>query len=65
MTALEARDADITKVEVDAIAQAALIEVEEVRRHLAAGSALESVVFCVHGAQALRAFEHALAQPGN
>jgi O-acetyl-ADP-ribose deacetylase len=45
--------------------QAALIEVEEVRRHIAAGSALESVVFCVHGDEALRAFEHALAQPGN
>jgi len=41
--------------------EAARIEVEEVRRHLAAGSGLERVVFAVHGAQAREAFEAALA----
>ncbi len=41
--------------------EAARIEVEEVRRHLAAGSGLERVVFCVRGAQARAAFERALA----
>jgi O-acetyl-ADP-ribose deacetylase (regulator of RNase III) len=41
--------------------EAARIEVEEVRRHLAAGSALESIVFAVHGAPARQAFEEALA----
>jgi O-acetyl-ADP-ribose deacetylase len=40
---------------------AARIEVEEVRRHLDSGSALERVVFAVHGAQAREAFEAALA----
>jgi O-acetyl-ADP-ribose deacetylase (regulator of RNase III) len=40
---------------------AARIEVEEVRRHLDAGSVLERVVFAVHGAEAAGAFEHALA----
>jgi O-acetyl-ADP-ribose deacetylase len=40
---------------------AARIEVEEVRRHLDAGSGLERVVFAVHGAQAREAFEAALA----
>jgi O-acetyl-ADP-ribose deacetylase (regulator of RNase III) len=40
--------------------EAAAIEVGEVRRHLAAGSALERVVFAVHGGAALRAFQAAL-----
>jgi O-acetyl-ADP-ribose deacetylase len=43
------------------LADAARIEVEEVRRHLASASGLERVVFCVHGAEARRAFESALA----
>jgi O-acetyl-ADP-ribose deacetylase len=42
--------------------QAAEIEVEEVRRHLQAGSRLERVVFAVHGDAAREAFERALAQ---
>jgi O-acetyl-ADP-ribose deacetylase (regulator of RNase III) len=41
--------------------EAARIEVEEVRRHLDAGSGLERVVFAVHGAPAREAFEAALA----
>jgi O-acetyl-ADP-ribose deacetylase len=41
--------------------EAARIEVEEVRRHLDAGSGLERVVFAVHGDAARRAFEAALA----
>jgi O-acetyl-ADP-ribose deacetylase len=41
--------------------EAARIEVEEVRRHIDAGSSLERVVFAVHGAQAREAFEAALA----
>jgi O-acetyl-ADP-ribose deacetylase (regulator of RNase III) len=40
--------------------EAARIEVEEVRRHLDAGSALELVVFAVRGEEARRAFERAL-----
>jgi O-acetyl-ADP-ribose deacetylase (regulator of RNase III) len=45
--------------------EAARIEVEEVRRRLAAGSGLERVVFCVFGEEARRAFEEALdAEPG-
>jgi O-acetyl-ADP-ribose deacetylase (regulator of RNase III) len=40
--------------------EAARIEVEEVRRHLDAGSGLELVVFAVRGEEARRAFEHAL-----
>ena len=40
---------------------AARIEVEEVRRHLDAGSGLERVVFAVHGEAARAAFEAALA----
>ncbi len=40
--------------------QAAQIEVEEVRRHLEAGSGLERVVFAVRGDAARRAFEAAL-----
>jgi O-acetyl-ADP-ribose deacetylase (regulator of RNase III) len=43
------------------VAEAARIEVEEVRRHLdAGGSGLERVVFCVRGGDALAAFEGAL-----
>jgi O-acetyl-ADP-ribose deacetylase (regulator of RNase III) len=41
--------------------EAARIEVEEVRRHLDAGSELERVVFAVHGEAARAAFEAALA----
>jgi O-acetyl-ADP-ribose deacetylase len=41
--------------------EAARIEVDEVRRHLDAGSGLERVVFCVFGEEARRAFEEALA----
>ena len=40
--------------------EAARIEVEEVRRHLDAGSGLERVVFAVHGDEAREAFERAL-----
>jgi O-acetyl-ADP-ribose deacetylase (regulator of RNase III) len=40
--------------------QAAAIEVEEVRRHVAAGGALQRVVFAVRGAAAREAFERAL-----
>jgi O-acetyl-ADP-ribose deacetylase (regulator of RNase III) len=40
--------------------QAARIEVEEVRRHLEAGSGLERVVFAVRGDAARQAFEAAL-----
>jgi O-acetyl-ADP-ribose deacetylase len=39
------------------LAQAAQIEVEEVRRHLAAGSGLERIVFAVRGSDARAAFE--------
>jgi O-acetyl-ADP-ribose deacetylase len=41
--------------------EAARIEVEEVRRHLAAHGTPESVVFAVRGVAAKRAFEQALA----
>jgi O-acetyl-ADP-ribose deacetylase (regulator of RNase III) len=41
--------------------EAARIEVEEVRRHLARGGGLERVVFAVFGTEARRAFEEALA----
>ena len=41
--------------------EAARIEVEEVRRHLAGGSALELVVFAVRGDEALSAFDRALS----
>ena len=41
--------------------QAAGIEVEEVRRHLAQGSGLERVVFAVHGEAARAAFDAALS----
>jgi O-acetyl-ADP-ribose deacetylase len=43
------------------VEEAARIEVEEVRRHLDAGSGLERVVFAVHGDEAREAFERALA----
>jgi O-acetyl-ADP-ribose deacetylase len=42
------------------IAEAARIEVEQVRLHVASGSALELVVFAVFGKEALEAFERAL-----
>jgi O-acetyl-ADP-ribose deacetylase len=45
------------------IDEAARIEVEEVRRHLASGSALDRVVFAVRGGQACQAFEAALNAP--
>jgi O-acetyl-ADP-ribose deacetylase len=41
--------------------EAARIEVEEARRHLAAGSGLERIVFAVRGTEAREAFESALA----
>jgi O-acetyl-ADP-ribose deacetylase len=43
------------------IEEAARIEVEEVRRHLAEGSTLETIVFAVFGSPAHQAFEEALA----
>jgi O-acetyl-ADP-ribose deacetylase (regulator of RNase III) len=43
---------------------AARIEVEEVRRHLEAGSRLDRVVFAVRGEAALGAFERALRSGG-
>jgi len=46
------------------IDKAAQIEVDEVRRHLHAGSSLERVVFAVRGQPARQAFEHALAHQG-
>jgi O-acetyl-ADP-ribose deacetylase (regulator of RNase III) len=42
------------------VEEAARIEVEEVRRHLDAGSSLERVVFAVRGGAARDAFERAL-----
>jgi O-acetyl-ADP-ribose deacetylase len=42
------------------LAEAARIEVEEVRRHLDGESSLDRVVFCVRGADAREAFEAAL-----
>jgi O-acetyl-ADP-ribose deacetylase (regulator of RNase III) len=44
------------------VEEAAGIEVEEVKRHLAAGSRLEQVVFAVFGEEAREAFERALAE---
>lgn len=44
------------------VTEAALIEVEEVRRHLDSGSGLERIVFAVRGAEAAEAFEEAAAQ---
>ncbi|MBM3667879.1 MAG: hypothetical protein FJW90_10480, partial [Actinobacteria bacterium] len=46
------------------VAEAARIEVEEVRRHLESGSGLERVVFAVFGDEAEAAFRAALAEPG-
>jgi O-acetyl-ADP-ribose deacetylase (regulator of RNase III) len=43
------------------VAEAARIEAEEVRRHLASGSGLELVVFAVFGGEAREAFERVLA----
>ncbi len=43
------------------MAEAARIEVDEVRRHLAGGSGIERVVFAVRGGAARRTFEAALA----
>lgn len=40
--------------------EAARIEVAEVNRHITAGTGLELIVFAVHGARALLAFEEAL-----
>lgn len=45
--------------------EAAAIEVEEVRRHLRAGSSLERVVFAVHGGAARAAFARAVARTGD
>jgi O-acetyl-ADP-ribose deacetylase (regulator of RNase III) len=45
------------------LAEAAEIEVQEVRRHLDAGSGLERVVFAVHGKAARNAFQSALSAP--
>ena len=45
--------------------EAARIEAEEVRAHLASGSRLERVVFCVRGAEARAAFERAVAASGS
>jgi O-acetyl-ADP-ribose deacetylase (regulator of RNase III) len=42
------------------VAEAARIEVEEARRHLEAGSALERVVFACHGGAARTAFQAAI-----
>jgi O-acetyl-ADP-ribose deacetylase (regulator of RNase III) len=47
-----------------ALEEAAQIEVEEVRRHLDAGSGLERVVFAVRGDQAETAFRSAMSQKG-
>ena len=46
------------------LAEAARIEVEEVRRHLGAGSRLERVVFAAHGDRARAAFQAAIDAPG-
>jgi O-acetyl-ADP-ribose deacetylase (regulator of RNase III) len=43
------------------VEEAARIEVEELRRHLAEGGDLEQVVFAVFGAEARRAFEEAVS----
>ncbi len=44
--------------------EAARIEVEEVRRHLAEGSRLKRIVFAVHGERARQAFARAVEQGG-
>jgi O-acetyl-ADP-ribose deacetylase (regulator of RNase III) len=46
------------------VEEAARIEVEEVRRHLAAGSQLERVVFALHGEPARAAFAAAIDAAG-
>jgi len=46
------------------IGDAARIEVEEVKRHLGAGSSLERIVFAVFGADAKRAFDAETARQG-
>lgn len=43
------------------IDEAAAIEAERVAAHLAGGSGLERIVFCVRGAAARQAFEDALS----
>lgn len=43
------------------LAEAARIEVDEVRKHLDAGSAIERIVFAVRGEDAREAFERVLA----
>ena len=45
------------------VEEAARIEVDEVRRHLAGGTSLERVVFAVFGDEAADAFEDALGAP--
>ena len=47
------------------VEDAADIEVDEVRRHLASGSRLERIVFAVRGEEARAAFERALAATEN
>ena len=44
--------------------EAAAIEVDEVRRHLAGETSLERVVFAVHGEDARRAFEREVERTG-
>ena len=46
------------------LAEAARIEVDEVRRHLAGESGLERIVFCVRGDEARAAFEAAISAEG-
>jgi O-acetyl-ADP-ribose deacetylase (regulator of RNase III) len=46
------------------LAEAARIEVEEVRRHAQGETSLERVVFCVRGDEAREAFERAVADAG-
>jgi len=46
------------------LAEAARIEAAEVRRHLRAGSALERIVFAVHGERARAAFQAAIDDAG-
>ncbi len=43
------------------VEEAARIEVEEVRRHLASGSGLERILFAVHGDEAETAFNSAIS----
>jgi O-acetyl-ADP-ribose deacetylase len=46
-----------------AVDEAARIEVDEVRRHVAGGSRLERIVFAVHGERARAAFQAAIDAP--